>query len=84
MIIDFMCDDYEKAAQNRVRVWLKQNIEGYLFIENLVRNWPHKKPLPEYLCGHLPVVGKHEGGELWGFHEVESLNVSDRIEVKDG
>ena len=86
MVSDFMCADYERAARNRVMVRLKLNIEGYLFIENLVRNWPHKKPLPEYLCGHLPTVGKHEGGDLYGFHEVESFSgdVSYRIEVKDG
>jgi hypothetical protein len=49
-------------------VKLKQNIEGYLFIENLVRGWSYRKPLPSWLFGYIPTVSKTE--ELHGFHEV--------------
>jgi hypothetical protein len=53
-------------------VRLKQNIERYLFIEQLVRNWPRNKRLPDALLGTLPSIGKHEARELNGFHEVET------------
>ncbi len=71
MIIDLLCEDYSRAKANRRMVKLGGNIQGYLFIEALVRSWPHKKPLPEWLWGTLPTVGKHEARELNGFHEVE-------------
>lgn len=67
--IDLLCDDYSRAKANRRMVRLKQNISGYLFIEALVRNWPRKKPLPEWLWGTLPSVDKNE--KLDGFHEVK-------------
>ena len=63
-----MCSNYKRAAENRRMVRLKQNILGYLFIEALLRSWPRKKPLPEWLWGSLPSVSKHE--RLYGFHEV--------------
>ncbi len=66
-----MCENYKRATENRRMVKLKQNISGYLFIEALVRGWPHNKPLPEWLWGRLPTVGKYEARELNGFHEVE-------------
>lgn len=66
-----LCDDYVAAKRNRRMVGLKQNISGYLFIEALVKSWPRNKPLPEWLWGTLPIVGKHEARELYGFHEVE-------------
>ena len=69
-MIDLLCSDYKAAARNRRMVRLKQNIEGYLFIEQLVRNWPRNKRLPDALLGTLPSVGKHEARELNGFHEV--------------
>ncbi len=69
-----MCESYGRAAENRRMVRLKQNIEGYLFIEQLVRNWPRKKPLPESLFGYLPTIGNHESRELYGFHEVNNFN----------
>ena len=72
MIIDLLCDDYSKAKANRRMVRLKQNIEGYLFIEQLVRSWPRNKRLPDALLGTLPSIGKHEARELNGFHEVET------------
>jgi hypothetical protein len=53
-------------------VRLKQNIEGYLFIEALVRSWPRNKRLPDALLGTLPSIGKHEARELNGFHEIET------------
>ncbi len=68
-MIDLLCSDYKAAADNRKMVRLKQNIEGYLFIEALVRGWPRKKPLPERLFGYVPLVGKNEN--LYGFHEVK-------------
>jgi len=71
MIIDLLCDDYSKAKANRRMVKLKQNIEGYLFIEQLVRSWPRNKRLPDALLGTLPSIGKHEARELNGFHEVD-------------
>ena len=71
MIIDLLCDDYSKAKANRRMVKLKQNIEGYLFIEQLVRRWPRNKRLPDALLGTLPSIGKHEARELHGFHEVD-------------
>ena len=70
-MIDLLCSDYKAAADNRRMVKLKQNIEGYLFIEALVRNWPHNKRLPDALLGTLPSIGKHEARELHGFHEVD-------------
>ena len=69
-MIDLLCEDYKAAAHNRRMVRLKRNIEGYLFIEALVRSWPRSKPLPEELWGTLPSIGKHEARELNGFHEV--------------
>jgi len=69
-MIDLLCEDYSKAKDNRRMVRLKQNIEGYLFIEQLVRNWPRNKRLPDALLGTLPSIGKHEARELHGFHEV--------------
>ena len=70
-VIDLMCLDYVAAARNRRMVRLKQNIEGYLFIEDKVRNWPRGKRLPDALLGTLPSIGKHEARELNGFHEVD-------------
>ena len=70
-MIDLLCSDYKAAARNRRMIKLKQNIEGYLFIEALVRNWPRKKPLPEWLYGHIPSVSKTEAKNLYGFHKVE-------------
>ena len=66
-----MCSDYIRAKENRRMVRLKRNIEGYLFAEALIRSWPKRKPLPEWLHGKLPSVGKKEARELHGFHEVE-------------
>jgi len=63
-----LCPDLEAAKRNRRMVKLKQNIEGYLFIEQMVRNWPRGKPLPEQLIGYVPTLGKHES--MYGFHEV--------------
>ena len=71
--IDLLCSDYERAAANRQMVRLKQNIEGYLFIEALIRSWPRKKPLPAQLLGYILSVGGHEGRELSGFHRVDNL-----------
>jgi len=70
-IIDFLCGNYVRARQNRRMVRLKQNILGYLFIEALVRRWPHGEPLPDYLIGTLPFVGKREKRGLSGFQEVK-------------
>ena len=67
-MIDLMCLDYKAAARNRRMVRLKQNIEGYLYIEQLVRNWPRGKPLPEQLIGRIPSLGQHE--MPYGMHEV--------------
>ncbi len=74
--MDLMCLDYQQAAENREMVRLKQNIEGYLFIEALVRSWPRKKPLPEWLYGHLPVVNGQEAKELYryGVYEINENN----------
>ena len=66
-----MCSDLEAAKRNRRMVKLKQNIMGYMFIEALVKSWPRNKPLPEWLYGTLPLVGKNEERELFGFHEVK-------------
>ena len=86
MLIDLMCPDYQEAKQNRRMVKLRLNVEGYVFIENLVREWDIKKPLPNVvhkegkmyvsytegtsLYGHVPSVSKAESRELYGFHEV--------------
>jgi len=69
-MIDLLCSDYKAAARNRRMVRLKQNIEGYLFIESLVRNWPRNTRLSDALLGTLPSIGKHGARELNGFHEV--------------
>ncbi len=69
MRIDLLCEDYSVAKRNRRMVELKENIEGYLFIEALIKRWPRKKPLPERLWGYIPSVSKNE--RLYGFHEVK-------------
>ena len=66
--MNLLCSDYKRASDNRDMVRLKQNIEGYLFIEQMVRNWPRGRPLPEQLIGHIPTLGKHES--MFGMHEV--------------
>ena len=68
MEINLLCDNFKRATDNRQMVRLKQNIEGYLFIEQLVRNWPRGKPLPEQLIGCVPTLGKHES--MYGMYEV--------------
>jgi hypothetical protein len=73
MRIDLMCSDYSRASENRRMVKLKLNIEGYLFTESLVRNWPHKKPLPEWLWGKVPSIHKNESRQLYGFHKLDNI-----------
>lgn len=70
--MDLLCDDYVRASGNRTMVGLKQNIEGYLYIEQLVRSWPRNKLLPERLLGNLPTLGNNESRNLYnyGMHEV--------------
>lgn len=63
-----MCSDYGRAAENRRMVRLKQNVDGYIYIETLVKNWPYKMPLPAWLYHELPRAGK--GERLYGFHKV--------------
>ncbi len=77
MKIDLLCSDYAAAACNRRMVRLKQNIDGYLWIENLVRTWPRKKPLPMWLYGRLPSVGKQEARELYqyGIYEIKEDDI---------
>ena len=76
IIIDCGCDDFAAAARKRQMVRLKQNIEGYLWIEALVRGWPHKKPLPEWLFGHIPTIGREEEREMsqYGIYEIDNYN----------
>ena len=71
-IMDLMCEDYERAKDNRTMVRLKRNIEGYLHIEQLVKNWPRNKLLPDSLLGNIPSLGKHESRNIhqYGIHEV--------------
>jgi len=66
--MNLLCSDYKRASDNRDMVRLKQNIEGYLYIEQLVMNWPRGKPLPEKYIGRIPTLGKHES--MFGMHEV--------------
>ena len=66
--MNLLCADFKQAERNREMVRLKQNIEGYLYIEQLVRNWPRSKPLPSQLIGRIPTLGKHE--IPYGMHEV--------------
>ncbi len=80
MKIDLMCESYKRAAANRQTIRLKQNISGYLEIEAIVRSWPYKKPLPNWITqGNLPKIGNtsnramHQGG----FHEV----IDERIDI---
>ena len=86
-IIDIGCEDFEAAARNRNRVVNKENIAGYLLIEAIIKSWPHGEPLPMWLCGKLPIVGKEEERELYdyGITEVDSekgydikYNIDDR------
>jgi hypothetical protein len=65
---DILCENYKRAKVNRKMVQLKQNIEAYLYIEQMVRNWPRSKPLPEGLIGRVATLGKHEN--MFGLHEV--------------
>ena len=44
-----MCMDLKAAAENRERIKQKRNIEYYIWIENLVKAWPHDKPLPNVI-----------------------------------
>jgi len=66
--MNLLCPDFNRASDNRDMVRLKQNIEGYLFVEQMIRNWPRGKPLPEQLIGRIPTLGKHES--MFGMHEV--------------
>jgi hypothetical protein len=66
--MSILCPDFRRAADNRQMVRLKQNIKGYLEIEEKVRNWPRNKPLPEQLIGRVTTLGKHEN--MYGMHEV--------------
>ncbi len=66
-----MCTDLNAAKRNRHMVKYELNTSGYLFVESLVKGWPRKKPLPEWLWGYIPSVGKHEVRELFGFHEIK-------------
>ena len=69
--IDLLCENYMRAAENRRMVALKLNIHAYLVIEDQVRRWPKKKPLPPQIIGVMPAVGKWEAKTLHGFHEVK-------------
>ncbi len=73
---NLLCMNYKRAADNRDMVRLKQNIVGYLEVEQTVRNWPSKKPLPDRLYGRLPSIGNHESRELheYGMHELDNFN----------
>lgn len=70
MKIDLLCENYSKAKRNRKMVRLKQNIEGYIFMEEFLKRWPHRKKLPEWMYGEVPNIGKHEAKELhkYGIH----------------
>ncbi len=75
-----MCIDLEAAKRNRKMVKQKLNIDGYVFIENLVKAWPRSKPLPNVaykngqfrtvliggsnLYGNLPSLDKSERGNM--------------------
>ena len=74
--MDLLCSNYGAAAINREMVRLKRNIIGYIEIEEMVRNWPRKKPLPEQLLGRLPSIGNHESRELYeyGMHVIDNFN----------
>ncbi len=58
--VDVGCEDFKAAARNRRMVRLKQKISGYLFIEAVIRGWPHRKPLPEWLYGSIPTIHRYE------------------------
>ncbi len=67
-----MCIDYGRAYRNREMVKYKRNIAGYVFIENVLRGWPIRIPLPSWIPqGELPVVGKEEALR-YGMHEIDN------------
>ena len=72
-----MCSDYENAARNREMVRLKQNVEAYIWIEAVVKSYPHRKRLPSWIPqGDIPVVDKSEIRELrkYGIHEINNYD----------
>ena len=66
--MNLLCADFKRAADNREMVRLKLNIRGYLEIEERIRKWPRRIPLPENLIGRIPSLGQHE--MPYGMHEV--------------
>ncbi len=71
-MINLMCENYRRAAENRERVKQKQNILGYLEIEAIVNSCKNK-PLPLWVTtGKLPTVDDLK--DLPGFHEVDIYN----------
>ena len=76
-MIDLMCSDYKAAARNRRMVKLKQNIEAYLWIESVIRGWPHRKRLPYWVPqGDIPIIDKGEIQELhkYGIYEINNYD----------
>jgi hypothetical protein len=73
ILTELLCDDFKSAKRNRRMIRLKQNIEGYVYIENFVKSYPKNKRLPENLLGNLPSLGKAEESYLhdYGMHEVK-------------
>ena len=81
-LMDLMCSNYVRAAKNREMVRLNLFISGYLEIEAMVRNWPHKKRLPDRLIGVLPSIGRAGKSTLgqYGVHMVLGERLSGVVE----
>ncbi len=73
-ILDIGCPDFAAASRNREMVENHENAAGYQLVEAVLRGWPSRKPLPNWIPqGKLPTIGKHEAREIeaYGMHELE-------------
>ena len=79
--MDTGCDDFARAARNRVIIKDKLLIEAYLIIEQLVARTPPNKKLASWIpLGTPPQVDRriwqgHSGGEGGLHEEIEEIVV---------
>ncbi len=54
---NLLCDDFESAARNREMVANKEQIIGYILVEEAMRKLPSKSPLPDWISlGFIPSI----------------------------
>jgi hypothetical protein len=57
LIIDCGCDDFERAAKNRIMVRDHMCIEGYVRVESFLSGYSTRQPLPDWVPrGNMPTV----------------------------